>query len=149
MRGLPGSGKSTYVRIASRSALESGARSVAVCSTDDQFLNEHGEYVFDATKLGVNHVANQQKAARMMAADVQFVYIDNTNTTHKEMKPYKDLARTYGYEVEEVLIGQNLLFPGMDGDPHKFDDYIDMCTKRNTHAVPRESILKMARRFEQ
>jgi predicted kinase len=148
MRGLPGGGKSTYVQTATLGALASGARSIAVCSTDDQFLDANGNYVFDASKLGVNHKANQDKAARMMAAGVEFVYIDNTNTTHKEMRPYKDLAKTYGYEVEEVLVGRERLFPGMDGTQYDFEDYIDLCTKRNTHGVPRDAIMKMARRFE-
>ena len=149
MRGLPGGGKSTFVKKEALEFLNDGRRSVAICSTDDQFLNDKGEYVFDATLLGVNHQANQLKAGRMMAAGVEVVFIDNTNTTHKEMKPYKDLAKTYGYETVEVLIGKEQLFPGMDGTPTAFDDYIDMCARRNTHKVPREAILRMARRFEQ
>ena len=149
MRGLPGGGKSTFVKNEVQEFLKDGRKSIAICSTDDQFLDASGNYIFDASKLGVNHQANQDKAARMMAAGVEVVFIDNTNTTHKEMKPYKDLAKTYGYDVKEVLIGQEQLFPGMDGTPHAFDDYIDMCAKRNTHKVPREAILRMARRFEQ
>ncbi len=148
VRGLPGCGKSTFVQRNLELQLGCGARSVAVCSTDDQFIDKSGNYVFDASKLGVNHQANQDKAARMMAAGVEVVFIDNTNTTHKEMRPYKDLAKTYGYDVKEVLIGEEQLFPGMDGTQHKFEDYIDMCAKRNTHGVPREAILRMARRFE-
>ncbi len=148
VRGLPGGGKSTWVQINVRAQIGFGRRSIAVCSTDDQFLNEKGQYVFDATKLGVNHKANQDKAARMMAAGVEVVYIDNTNTTHKEMRPYKELAEIYGYEVMEIVVGEEELFPGMDGTPSSFEDYIDMCAKRNTHGVPREAILRMARRFE-
>ena len=148
MRGLPGGGKSTWVQINMRGQLGMGRRSVAICSTDDQFLNDKGEYVFNAALLGVNHQANQDKAARMMDAGVEVVFIDNTNTTHKEMKPYKDLATTYGYEVMEIIVGEEALFPDMNGTPSAFDDYIDMCAKRNTHKVPREAILRMARRFE-
>ena len=149
MRGLPGSGKSTYARSRALSTMSEGSPSVVVCSTDDQFLNEKGEYVFDPTLLGVNHQANQLKVLRCMIAGVKVVIVDNTNTTHKEMKPYKDMAVTHGYEVEEILVGREQLFPGMDGSPHAFADYIDLCTRRNIHKVPREAILKMARRFEQ
>jgi predicted kinase len=149
MRGLPGSGKSTWVQKDIAAKLAAGVRSVAICSTDDLFLNEKGEYVFDATKLGMNHNLNQQVATNMMEVNVEVIYIDNTNTTHKEMAPYKEAARKNGYEVEEVLIGRESLFPGMDGTPHAFNDYIDMCTRRNTHKVPRESIERMARRFQE
>jgi predicted kinase len=149
MRGLPGSGKSTWVKHEASMRMEEGVRSVAICSTDDQFLNDKGEYVFDPAKLGINHTANQKLARTMMQAGVELVIIDNTNTTHKEMKPYKDHAAFYGYEVEAVTIGEPELFPGMDGTPHKFNDYIDKCARLNTHKVPRDVIEKMARRFEQ
>ncbi len=142
MRGLPGGGKSTFVRQNMTLQLECGAKSIAVCSTDDQFVDTTGKYVFDASKLGVNHANNQVKCQKMMNAGVEIIYIDNTNTTHKEMRPYKEFAETYGYEVEEVLIGEESLFPSMNAD------YIDMCAKRNTHGVPRDAILRMARRFE-
>jgi len=148
MRGLPGGGKSTYVRQAMLAAISSGNRSVAVCSTDDQCMVD-GKYVFDPTLVGIRHKNNQVKCQKMMNAGVEVIYIDNTNTTHKEMQPYKDFATTAGYEVQEVLIGKEHLFPDMDGSPHKFTDYIDMCAKRNTHNVPRETIEKMARRFQE
>ena len=149
MRGLPGGGKSTWVQMDISAQLQAGVRSIAVCSTDDQFLNANGEYIFDATKLGVNHHSNQVKCKKMMNAGVEVIYIDNTNTTHKEMQPYKNFAEAAGYQVQEVLIGRERLFPGMDGKPHEFGDYIDMCAKRNTHGVPREAIARMARRFEE
>lgn len=148
MRGLPGGGKSTWVQENIKLQLGNGARSIAVCSTDDQFLNDKGQYVFEPSKLGVNHANNQVKCQKMMNAGVEVIYIDNTNTTHKEMKPYKDLATTYSYEVMEIIVGEEALFPDMGGTPTTFEDYIDMCAKRNIHKVPREAILRMARRFE-
>ena len=57
--------------------------------------------------------------------------------------------REHGYEIEEVIVGEDDLFPSLeDADPHRFNDYIDMCFKRNTHGVPRDVIEKMARSFQ-
>ena len=148
MRGLPGGGKSTIVQAEAKEFLRDGRRSVAICSTDDQFLDAQGKYIFDPSKLAENHGKNRLKCFDMMRAGVEVIFIDNTNTTHREMQPYKDLAKEYGYDVREVLVGEERIFPGMDGKPHEFEEYIDMCAKRNTHGVPREAILRMARRFE-
>ena len=42
MRGLPGSGKSTIVKL----IVKKYERNVAVCSADDHFLQEDGTYLF-------------------------------------------------------------------------------------------------------
>jgi tRNA uridine 5-carbamoylmethylation protein Kti12 len=150
MRGLPGSGKSTWARTAARLCLEDKATNgVVICSTDDQFLNDKGEYVFEPHKLGWAHAENQRKVYAFLKAGVSLIIVDNTNTTRKEMEPYQAMAQAHGYEVEQVLIGKDQLFPGMDGSQYSLADYIDLCARRNTHKVPRESIERMARRFQE
>jgi tRNA uridine 5-carbamoylmethylation protein Kti12 len=150
MRGLPGSGKSTVARSMALDHIEMGGQTVAICSTDSFFINSDGEYVFDASKLGKYHGMNQYKAHRHMFMGTELVIVDNTNTTHKEMEPYKKSAREHGYEVVEILVGEENLFPTLeDASPHAYADYISMCVGRNTHSVPQEAIERMARRFEQ
>lgn len=149
MRGLPGSGKSTVALSMAAGHIQVGGQTVAICSTDSLFVNEDGEYIFDASKLGKYHGMNQYKANRYMFMGTELVIVDNTNTTHKEMAPYKQSARDNGYEVVEMLVGEESLFPELeDACPHAYADYISMCVKRNTHGVPQEAIEKMARRFE-
>ena len=82
MRGLPGGGKSTWVQADIQGRFKDGVRSVAICSTDDQFLDANGKYVFDATKLWIHHRSNQMKCHKTMSAGVDVIYIDNTNTSH-------------------------------------------------------------------
>lgn len=121
-----------------------------ICSTDSFFINSDGEYVFDAKMLGKYHGMNQYKANQHMFMGTELVIVDNTNTTHKEMEPYKQSARDHLYEVVEMLVGKAELFPELEHtSPHTFKDYIDMCVGRNTHGVPKEAIERMARRFEQ
>ena len=151
MRGLPGSGKSTEARALAERHVSTGGQTVAICSTDSFFIKDDGQYVFDASKLGKNHGMNQYKANRFMFMGTELVIVDNTNTTRKEMAPYKQSAKDNGYDVREVLVGKESLFPAdlEECCPHKYTDYIDMCVQRNTHGVPKEAIERMARRFEQ
>ena len=126
-----------------RTYIECGGQSVVICSTDSYFLNEDGEYVFDASKLGQYHGMNQYKAHQYMFMKTGLVIIDNTNTTHKEMKPYKESAEQFGYEVEEEWVDEVELL-----DPEALPSYIDICAERNTHGVPKEAIERMAKRFQ-
>lgn len=148
MRGLPGSGKSTLAKEIALDHLHYGGSSVAICSTDDYHMVD-GKYVFQPDKLGYFHQLNQRRACDMMDNDVELVIIDNTNVKRADMQIYIDLATQFDYKVEEVLVGEDELFPNLeDASPHKFADYINLCAKRNTHGVPRDAIERMARRFD-
>lgn len=148
MRGIPGSGKSTKAKqIACDHIMEHGG-SVVICSTDDYHM-ENGEYVFKPDMLGQFHELNHQQAEAHMRNDVQLVIIDNTNVKRRDMKPYIDSANHFGYTVEEIIVGEDDLFPSLDdANPHTFADYIDLCARRNTHGVPRDAIERMARKFQ-
>lgn len=148
IRGLPGSGKSTYAQGIASSYFLDGGRTVAVCSTDDYHMVD-GEYVFQPSRLGEFHNANQLQAGSYMAHGIELVIVDNTNIKRREMKPYIDYAKGFEYDIKEVIVGEERLLPELgDACPYKFADYIDMCAKRNTHGVPRDVIEKMARKFE-
>lgn len=121
---------------------------MAICSTDDYHM-EGDEYVFKPDRLGEFHIANQARACLCMRAGVQLVIIDNTNVKRRDMKPYITAAEENGYTVEEIIVGEDELFPSLeDANPHKFADYIDLCAARNTHGVPRDVIERMARKFQ-
>src|SRR5687768_11874570 len=92
MRGVPGSGKSTMAQKLAQ------IHNAIIRSTDDEFIDENGNYVFDPNRLEWNHLKNQTKAE----ADLLFghnVVIDNTNTTFKEMEPYLRSAKKVKAEV--------------------------------------------------
>jgi len=101
MRGLSGSGKSTLAKELVASQLDEAVGLWKICSTDDFFIGDDGEYNFDPSKLGEAHAWNQRRVEGCMALDEPAtIIVDNTNTMMWEAQPYVELARKYGYNVE-------------------------------------------------
>jgi predicted kinase len=128
MQGVPGSGKSSYVK---------SLRPVAtvVCSADTFFESWSPEtgatYNFDPSKLGEAHgecLLSFVDAMEYANQDGDTVVVDNTNTTAMEIAPYMALANAYGCEVEIVRV---------QCDP-------EIAAARNIHGVPLASIRRMA-----
>ena len=133
LRGLPGSGKSTVAKLIARTLTTAGL-SYVICSADSYFVGEDGIYCFDPCKLGAAHNKCRADAGESMLAGIDYVIVDNTNTTKREMQPYKELADEFGYTVKCQTVG-NLTD-------------IDIYAERCIHNVPLETIEKMAKRFE-
>lgn len=104
LRGVPGSGKSTYTKniLTSQGINTYDQVKQHVLSTDDFFTDDKGKYNFNPKKLGINHQQNQIKAERQMRLGVTPLFIDNTNIAAWEMKPYVELADRYGYQTVVV-----------------------------------------------
>ena len=123
MRGLPGSGKSTY--------LLKTAPSAVVCSADHFFVRADGQYVFDASKLKAAHETCFMKFKNLITNELpKLVAIDNTNLTWWEAGRYIEAGLGAGYEVEVVDVRA---LP-------------EVAAARNIHGVPAEHIQKMARK---
>ncbi len=135
MRGLPGSGKSTWARTHAASAVLNG-KSVAICATDDYHIVD-GEYRFNREALGHFHGLNQCRVERHMILGTELIFVDNTNIKRRDFKPYVDMATKRGYDIEEVAMGST-----------DNEDFITLCVERNTHSVPREAIEGMARKYQ-
>jgi predicted kinase len=124
--GLPGSGKSTWIK--------NNLVNPVICSADHFFINEDGEYDFDATKLYKAHKMCQNKAANAMATHASVVVIDNTNLTTKERAVYSNLADTHDYQVTYVVFGKDIFS-------------LDELVSRNTHGVTREILERMYNKY--
>lgn len=118
VRGIPGSGKTTFANILSR----------AVCSADDYFMRD-GKYQWSVDRVGTAHLWCQRKCKRFMMANVERIVIANTNTTPKEMKAYFELAAEYNYKVFSVIVENR------HGN-------------RSVHGVPDVTLDKMRERFD-
>uniref|UniRef100_A0A8C4QHL9 Uncharacterized protein n=2 Tax=Eptatretus burgeri TaxID=7764 RepID=A0A8C4QHL9_EPTBU len=131
IRGLPGSGKSTFASW----LCERGPNGI-ICSTDDFFRSADGKYCYDKMRLSEAHCWNQDKAERAMACGRSPVIIDNTNTQAWEMKPYVSQALDLSYHIRFV-------------EPDTWwKTNTEELEKRNSHGVDRFHIRSMLSRFE-
>jgi len=102
LRGLPGSGKSSFAKFIWVKGV--------VCEADKYFYDEQGNYNFDITKLGAAHKWCQDQCEQYMKenqANSKYypeIVVSNTSTTEKELKPYLDLAAKYDYKVVSLIV---------------------------------------------
>ena len=118
LRGLPGAGKTSLA-----SALEIRA----VCSADD-YVTRKGIYNWKPETVGASHDWCQRKCRRFMKKQIDKIIIANTLTSDRELKPYYDLARQFGYTVFSVVVENR-----HDGT--------------NSHDVPEATLEKMRNRL--
>lgn len=116
VRGVPGSGKSSFAK------LLAGKR-YQVFEADNFFMAS-GEYRFDPTKLHMAHTACKNLVEYEMDKGVQKIFVSNTFTKARDLKPYYELAAKYEYKVFCIIVENR----------HK---------GKNTHYVPEETLVRM------
>lgn len=118
--GLPGSGKSSYLERLGVSGLSSDAiRRLLADDETDQTIHVR---VFQTLR----YLLEQRLAIGRPAT-----YIDATNLTPEERRPYVEIGRAWGCEVEAVF----------------FDVPVEICLERNARrhrVVPGEALTKMS-----
>lgn len=133
MRGGPGSGKSYYV---AQRCFTTGVIPT-VCSADEFFINDAGDYDFDPKWLGRAHGACLKKCVEAMMARLD-VIIDNTNSKPQEMIPYLALCQAFGYTctVVRVLCDPEVAWKRQNHDVPR-DKFDDIHTTVATQKVPK------------
>jgi predicted kinase len=126
LRGLPGSGKSSLGEIILHCP---GSNSPDVLSADNFFMDDKGNYNFDATKIKQAHNDCQQKCAERMKLEISRIVVANTFTEKWEMDSYYEMAERYKYRVHSVIVENR----------HE---------SKNIHNVPDEKLEQMKNRFE-
>ena len=128
VRGLPGSGKSTFANFI--------WNNYAICEADTFFYDKEGNYNFDATKLKLAHVwcfhqvrdkMEENKASQGLYYPE--IVVSNTFTQEWEMEKYYELAEQYGYRVFSIIVENR--HGGV-----------------NQHGVPDEKLEQMKNRFQ-
>lgn len=118
LRGIPGAGKSTFVK-------EHFPNGVVVSA--DHFFEVKGEYKFDPTRLQEAHGACFRAAIAAVQAGAKQVVVDNTSITAAEAAPYVLLGQAHGY----VVTVTTLLVDAV------------AAAQRNVHGVPLDVVRRM------
>ncbi len=128
LRGFSGAGKSHYRKAHFPNAV--------VCSSDDYFVNDAGEYEFKDPDIA--HGKCFRKFIEVVQGNFngdrndEFVVVDNTNVRMAELAPYHQAAKAYGYQAEVIHI---------QCDP-------ELAAKRNKHGVPLEKVKEWVAKWE-
>lgn len=124
VRGLPGSGKSTYADRVSKLNDKS-----KVFEADQFFIDSFGNYNFNAKLLPVAHATCLANAFNWIMEDCDNIaFVANTFTTNREMKPYLDFADQIDIKVDIIEMKENY---------------------GSIHGVPQTSINAMEERWEE
>lgn len=126
LRGLPGSGKSTLGQIILHNLAIDDSH---VLSADDFFIDENGNYNFDASKIKLAHNSCQEKCAERMRYEISKIVVANTFTQEWEMEKYYEMAERYNYRVHSVIVENR------HGN-------------ENIHGVPQDKLQQMKDRFQ-
>lgn len=132
MRGLPGSGKSTWID----KHLRDNKYCIDVCSADAFWIDHEGEYLFDIKKLGEAHALCLKRFITIITypTDFDYIVVDNTNIQVWEMASYIQIAVAYGFKVRIIDL---------------CDVKKEVAMERGIHGVPEHTVLGMARALKQ
>jgi len=120
VRGIPGSGKSTFAQ----------SLDCPVFEADQYFIDsETGEYKFDGSKIKLAHNWCKLRVEQSMEDGSQKIAVSNTFTQEWEMDAYYELAKQYGYRVFSLIVENR--HGGV-----------------NEHGVPEDKLELMKNRFE-
>ena len=122
VRGIPGSGKSTFSKTLVK-------KDYCHKEADMFFVDRDGNYNFEPSKIKDAHQWCQEEMDFLMRLELSPVVVSNTFTQEWEMQTYIDLAKKYGYQVTTLIIENR------HGNS-------------NVHNVPAETLDRMRQRFE-
>ena len=116
LRGLPGSGKSTFANLLGGIHVEA-----------DQYFMQDGEYKFDASKLKQAHNWCKLRVEHSMEDGANKITVSNTFTQEWEMDTYFELAEKYGYQTSCLIVENRHGGVNIHGCP---DDKIEQMKNR-------------------
>ena len=102
VRGLPGSGKTTWInKVINKKKLRED--SYSICSSDDFFI-EDNKYNYNPRELPKAHSACLTEFILSIQANIPFIFLNNTNAQGWEYENYVYLAENKGYKIKVIEI---------------------------------------------
>jgi hypothetical protein len=95
LRHVPGAGSSTLAKQLTEHVFEA-----------DQYFLSEGQYKFNPAELASAHNSCKIRLISAMRDGITPLCVSNTTTTEKELTPYLEYAKAYGYKAF-VLVVEN------------------------------------------
>lgn len=129
VRGVPGSGKTSFAKSICEKSLKSGLRA-NFFEADQYYYDSNGVYRFDKSQIASAHSFCLDNVKKALAARLDVIVVSNTSTTENEVKKYLDLAVSSGYTTYVITM------ENWHGNS-------------NVHNVPEEVVSNMRRKLKE
>lgn len=125
IRGLPGSGKTTFAE-----DIESYIDDAVIHIEADMFFtDDNGKYVWDAGKLDLAHEWCRAEYLKAMSDKCAYIIVSNVSAEAKHVDWYQEEATKRGYEFVSLIVENR-------------------GGRKSVHDVPDKSIENMRRKFD-
>ena len=107
-RGIPGSGKTTTMKLI-KGSLQLPDVTDCAFSADDFWINHAtGAYEFDPKRIGEAHAwCFREFLNSLILKHLDHLFVDNTNIKAWEIAPYVQAANAYGWDHEIITVHCN------------------------------------------
>jgi len=151
MRGLPGSGKTKFIREKIKAG-EWKEEDTVICSADDYMVNEKKEYEFKPVKLTNAHIKCRLKYIKALfytTNDPTHIVVDNTNIELEHIAEYILLAKSTArvLQIHEIApVDANEVDP-KTGKPRLLNNK-ELAIRASEHGVSEHQIKAMRHKFK-
>lgn len=97
LRGLPGSGKSTFAKL-----LANHKNSIVI--ENDEYMYEDGIYDWKPSKVKLAAKNTNEKLHKALNQNVELIVISNVNARNSDFYGYIELGKNKGYKVTTLIV---------------------------------------------